>query len=65
MIDHGINGFISKAPSIECIDEALEQAWENSHRWEEMGKVAFEMIGKKIDLNSPSTLLKCIENNPV
>jgi glycosyltransferase involved in cell wall biosynthesis len=32
--------FIAEAPTVECVDAALEKAWENSDRWEAMGRKA-------------------------
>lgn len=40
IIEDNVSGFIAKAPSVECIDEALENAWQNKEKWQEMGQKA-------------------------
>jgi glycosyltransferase involved in cell wall biosynthesis len=40
LIRDGINGFIAKAPTVELFDEAMNRAWENRHRLQEIGEAA-------------------------
>jgi glycosyltransferase involved in cell wall biosynthesis len=40
LIEHGISGFIAKAPTLELIDEALELAWQARSEWKVFGEVA-------------------------
>ena len=40
VIDDGINGFIAIAPKVECIDDALERAWQQRDAWREIGQSA-------------------------
>lgn len=44
IIKHGFSGFIAKAATVDLIDEALENAWQNRENWEEIGKNAREEI---------------------
>jgi glycosyltransferase involved in cell wall biosynthesis len=37
LIRDGINGFLAKAPTVELLDEAMNRAWEDRHRLQEMG----------------------------
>lgn len=47
----GTTGFVAAAPTVELIDHALEQAWQERHRWEKMGKAAREHIRTLIPEN--------------
>lgn len=40
LVRDGINGFLAKAPTIELLDDAMNRAWENRSRLEEMGEQA-------------------------
>lgn len=40
LVRDGINGFLAKAATVELLDEAMERAWENRHRLQEMGQAA-------------------------
>lgn len=42
LVEHGVNGFVAKAPTVELFDEALEEAWQNRHSWQKMGRSARE-----------------------
>ncbi|MBC7388466.1 MAG: glycosyltransferase [Opitutaceae bacterium] len=44
LIDHGVNGFIAKAPTVQFIDEAMEEAWEQRNNWKNIGIKAYEKI---------------------
>ncbi|WP_250434146.1 glycosyltransferase [Hanstruepera flava] len=44
LIEHGKTGFLAKAPTIELIDEALEQAWEKRDMWVAMGKASRDKL---------------------
>jgi glycosyltransferase involved in cell wall biosynthesis len=37
LVRDGVNGFLAKAPTVGCLDEAMNRAWENRNRLEEMG----------------------------
>src|SRR5215469_26299 len=40
LVRDGVNGFLAKAPTVELFDEAMNRAWENRHRFKEMGEQA-------------------------
>jgi glycosyltransferase involved in cell wall biosynthesis len=40
LVRDNVNGFLAKAPTVELFDEAMNRAWENRHRLQEMGKAA-------------------------
>lgn len=42
LIRDGINGFLAKAPTVELMDEALERAWQERRRLQDMGRIAAE-----------------------
>lgn len=46
LVRDGVNGFLAKAPTVELLDEAMNRAWENRHRFEHMGIVASEDVRK-------------------
>ena len=39
-VEDGKTGFLAEAPTVHHLLLALERAWENWHRWEEMGEAA-------------------------
>jgi glycosyltransferase involved in cell wall biosynthesis len=47
LIEDGYNGFVADAPTASSLDSALEKAWEQKERWEELGKNAGATIRKK------------------
>jgi len=44
LVRDGVNGFLAKAPTVEHLDEAMNRAWENRNRLEEMGRTAGEDV---------------------
>jgi glycosyltransferase involved in cell wall biosynthesis len=46
LIQDGVDGFIAEACSLESFEAALERAWQNRHRLQEMGIAAGEKIRK-------------------
>jgi glycosyltransferase involved in cell wall biosynthesis len=40
LVRDNVNGFLAKAATVELLDEAMNRAWENRHRLQEMGEVA-------------------------
>ena len=53
LVDDNINGFIATKPTVEALDEALERAYRNAARWEEMGKKARKKILSYLPVNGP------------
>lgn len=46
-VDDGETGFLAAAPTIECLDEAMERAWERRHDWQNMGQLAAVRIRER------------------
>lgn len=44
LIRDGINGFLAKAPTVELFDEALERAWQQRDRLQQMGRAAADDV---------------------
>jgi glycosyltransferase involved in cell wall biosynthesis len=42
------NGFLAKAPTVECLDDAMNRAWENRHRLKQMGQQAAADVRKLV-----------------
>jgi glycosyltransferase involved in cell wall biosynthesis len=42
-----VNGWISNNASVESINETLEKAWQKRERWEEMGKISYQLFKEK------------------
>lgn len=59
-VRENVNGWISEDASIERIDETLEKAWQNRHRWEEMGKASFQLFKEKFPAIPEEFFLKQI-----
>lgn len=37
LVEHGINGFVAKAPTVELFDVAMEEAWQRRDQWKALG----------------------------
>jgi glycosyltransferase involved in cell wall biosynthesis len=37
LLEDGISGFVAAAPTVQHLDDAMERAWEQRARWQEMG----------------------------
>ncbi|MBK9487168.1 MAG: glycosyltransferase [Chitinophagaceae bacterium] len=46
-VEDGVNGFICPALTVEGIDEAMENCWQQKNNWAAIGKNAFETFIKK------------------
>ncbi|MBS1517268.1 MAG: glycosyltransferase family 4 protein [Bacteroidetes bacterium] len=53
VLTDGRNGFLAEFPAPEKVDEALERAWSERHRWKEIGENAREDIKKIIPADPP------------
>jgi glycosyltransferase involved in cell wall biosynthesis len=58
LVRDGINGFLAKAATAEFLDEAMNRAWENRNRLQEMGDVAAADIRKWVSAD-PSQDFAC------
>lgn len=47
LIEEGVNGFLAAYPTVECIDAAMERAWEQREQWEQLGLNAGKSIVQK------------------
>jgi glycosyltransferase involved in cell wall biosynthesis len=56
-VEEGKTGFFAEAPTVHHLRLALERAWENRHRWMEMGEAAREACLAKRDPDPAGTLL--------
>jgi glycosyltransferase involved in cell wall biosynthesis len=60
-VEEGKTGFLAEAPTVPHLRLALERAWENRHRWREMGETAREACLAKRDPDPAGTLLGLLE----
>jgi glycosyltransferase involved in cell wall biosynthesis len=44
IVDDGVTGYIAAAPTEDALDEAMERAWNERHRWREIGAAAATRI---------------------
>ena len=44
VIIDGQNGFLAAAPTEDCLDEALERAWQQREHWQAIGRAAADHI---------------------
>jgi glycosyltransferase involved in cell wall biosynthesis len=47
-IEDSINGFVAAGPTVNAVNAALNNAWNNRDRWREMGEEAYCKIRQKI-----------------
>ncbi len=59
-VRENIEGFIAGSANDDEFEEALERAFENRHRWEDLGIAAHERAIKLFDPDAGATLLKLI-----
>lgn len=60
VITEGQTGFIAEAPSVQSYARAMERAWGERERWEQMGREAHHSCVNLVDFNPEKTLLKTI-----
>jgi len=63
LVDKNINGWIAGGTTQNAFDEAMEEAWTDIQKWQEMGILAFEKAKSLIDLNPQNKLHKYISKN--
>ena len=56
-VEEGKTGFLAEAPTVHHLRLALERAWENRHRWAELGNAARAACLAKRDPDPAGTLL--------
>ncbi len=52
LIDDSVNGYVAESQALESFDRALEKAWENRMRFEELGRNAHKKAMDHIDFSS-------------
>jgi glycosyltransferase involved in cell wall biosynthesis len=60
LVVDNVSGFLCAAPTVKLFDETLERAWQNKHRWKEMGEKAFYLAKSQLDPNPARTLLEIL-----
>ena len=60
LIHDNKTGFVAKAPTIELLDNALEEAWQNNAQWENMGKSAHQWAKVNLDPNPDQTFYQLL-----
>jgi glycosyltransferase involved in cell wall biosynthesis len=60
-VEEGNTGFLAEAPTVHHLRLALERAWENRHRWAEMGEAARAACLAKRDPDPAGTLLRLLK----
>jgi glycosyltransferase involved in cell wall biosynthesis len=48
LVKDNVNGFVAIAPKAECLDDAMERAWQRRKSWREIGQSAFVSVRKLI-----------------
>ncbi|EMI52270.1 glycosyl transferase group 1 [Rhodopirellula sallentina SM41] len=61
VIEEGVSGFLADAPTPKHFAIALENAWEQRHRWQEIGTAACESAGKVFRKEPVASLMELIE----
>jgi glycosyltransferase involved in cell wall biosynthesis len=56
VIEHGVTGFIAAAAAAAPWAQVMEEAWEERHRWREMGQRARERIRSELPENPGAVL---------
>jgi glycosyltransferase involved in cell wall biosynthesis len=62
VIEHGVTGFIATAAAAAPLAQAMEEAWEERHRWREMGERARERIRNQLPENPGAVLATKLTN---
>lgn len=60
-IADNVDGFIAAAPSVYCLSDALQRAWQRQHEWARIGQMAHEKAMHLYDPNPGQTLLSHVE----
>jgi glycosyltransferase involved in cell wall biosynthesis len=48
LVEDNVNGFVAIAPKAECLDDAMERAWQRRKSWREIGQAASVSVRKVI-----------------
>lgn len=58
LVRDGVNGFLAKASTVELLDEAMNHAWENRHRLQEIGGRAASDVRQWVSSNPGEDLAR-------
>jgi len=58
LINDNVTGWLAYSSSVKSLDEAMERAWGQQHKWEAMGKKASDTILQYIDHHPGKTVLE-------
>jgi glycosyltransferase involved in cell wall biosynthesis len=62
LLEDNVHGFVAAAPQVQCLDEALERAWQQREHWYDMGQAAARHIRQAIPRDPVSDFIKKIED---
>ncbi len=51
LLEDNVTGFVAAAPKIECLEEALERAWQRRHELQLIGELAARHVRSKVSPN--------------
>ena len=61
LIEDNIHGFVATAPHVDCLDEALERAWQQSARWQAIGQAAATQVRQLVGRDPIGDFVRTIE----
>ncbi len=61
IIEDNVNGFIATAPKVECLDDALERAWQKRDNWYKMGQNAAIRVREVIPIDPIAAFVSELE----
>ncbi|MGH9718179.1 MAG: glycosyltransferase [Candidatus Acidiferrales bacterium] len=62
LVHDNTNGFLAKAPTMDLLDEAMNRAWENRHRLQEMGEVAARDVRQWVSSDPTGDFVRELES---
>lgn len=62
LIEDNVHGFVAAAPQVACLDEALERAWQQRDRWQEMGQTAAAWVRELVPRDPVGDLIRKLED---
>ena len=62
VLDNGKTGFVADSPSLKSLDSALEIAWQNKEKFEEMGMLAAKEIRKIVPADPAQVFVEKLTN---
>ena len=62
LVRDNINGFVAKAPTVELLDDAMNRAWENRMRLQEMGEAAARDVRQWVSPDPTGDFIRELES---